>query len=122
MINPVVHWEIGGHHPVVLREFYQRAFGWRMIEAGPGHSLVPAAAEGIGGGIRQVREDHPPYVTIYVEVDDLAEKLARIAQLGGTMLVPPTEISPAMSFAMFADPEGNVVGLLHQTDAMPQTR
>jgi predicted enzyme related to lactoylglutathione lyase len=54
----------------------------------------------------------PSYVTIYIQVDDLDAKLAEIAALGGHTVVPPTQINDDMTFAMFADPSGNVVGLL----------
>jgi predicted enzyme related to lactoylglutathione lyase len=62
----------------------------------------------------QISPEMPPYVTIYVQVDDLAAKLAEITRLGGTTLVEPTEISTTASFALFTDPSGNVVGLLKQ--------
>ena len=47
----------------------------------------------------------PAYVTIYVAVEDL----------GGTSLVPPTPIPGVGSFALFQDPEGNTIGILHPT-------
>jgi hypothetical protein len=48
----------------------------------------------------------------YVEVDDGATYLSKAEGLGGTTLVPPTEIPNfGFTFAFFADPEGHVVGL-----------
>jgi predicted enzyme related to lactoylglutathione lyase len=92
-----------------------QAFGWQTTEAGPEYTLVAPVGDGLGGGIMQTRPGMPAYVTVYVQVDDLAAKLAQIEELGGKTIVPPTEISPAASFAMFSDPSGNVVGLLRQT-------
>jgi predicted enzyme related to lactoylglutathione lyase len=57
-------------------------------------------------------EGMPPYVTFYVAVDDLGATLARVGDLGGTPLVPPTPIPGIGWFAMFQDPDGNVIGLL----------
>jgi len=115
MAQPVVHWEIGTGDASAAREFYAKAFGWTMTDGGPEYTLVPAVADGLAGGIMQTRAGMPSYVTFYVQVDDLDAKLAEIAELGGHTIVPPTEINPAMSFAMFADPSGNVIGLLRAT-------
>jgi hypothetical protein len=115
MANPVVHWEIGGRDTAALREFYGKAFGWMMTDAGPDYTLVAPADGGLGGGIMRAREGVPPYVTIYVQVDDLDAALGEIGTLGGRTLVPPTTIDDDASFALFADPEGNVVGLLRAT-------
>lgn len=112
MSHPVVHWEIGGRDAGALREFYEKAFGWAMTEAGPSYTLVEPVEGGLGGGLMQAREGTPPYVTIYVRVDDLDAMLAEIGQLGGKTVVPPTAIDESSSFALFADPEGTVIGLL----------
>jgi predicted enzyme related to lactoylglutathione lyase len=51
-------------------------------------------------------------VTFYVEVEDPARYLARAEELGGTTVVPPTEVPEfGLTFAFFADPEGHLVGL-----------
>jgi uncharacterized protein len=38
--------------------------------------------------------------------------LDRIERVGGKTIVPVTEIPDMVTFAQFADPEGNVVGLV----------
>ncbi len=44
--------------------------------------------------------------------EDLSPMLARVAQAGGTVIVPKTQISPEFGyFALFFDTEGNKVGL-----------
>ena len=67
------------------------------------------------GGIMQSPEGTPPYVTIYVQVEDLDAALAQVRSLGGETVVGPTAISDSASFAMFSDREGHVVGLLSAT-------
>jgi hypothetical protein len=115
MTHPVVHWEIGGRDAGALRDFYHKAFGWSLTDAGANYTLVAPADGGFGGGIMQTPEGTPPYVTIYVQVDDLDTALGEVQRLGGTTVVPPTVIDGTASFAMFADPEGHVVGLLKAT-------
>lgn len=51
------------------------------------------------------------------KVDDLDAKLAEIDQLGGKVVVAPTAIDENMSFGLFADPQGAVVGLLRTAAA-----
>lgn len=114
MAHPVMHWEIGGKDAGALRQFYADLFDWQITGAGPEYALVAPAEGGMGGGIMQNPADVPPYVTVYVAVDDLDAALADAARLGGGTVVGPTVISDNMSFAMFRDPEGNVIGLLEQ--------
>lgn len=112
MSHPVVHWEIAGRNVGALRDFYAKAFGWDVIDAGPNYRLVQPEDGGMGGGLMATPGDIPPYVTIYIRVDDLDAALTDIGHLGGVTVVPPTAINETASFAMFRDPEGNVVGLL----------
>ena len=111
---PVVHWEIGGRDGERLQEFYSRLFGWSIDATNREYGLVAADPErgGIGGGIQTVRPEIPPYVTVYVQVDDLAKSLAEAERLGGATVHEPTPIPGVGSFALLRDPEGNMVGLL----------
>lgn len=111
MRNPIVHWEIGATDKGKMLEFYRQMFDWNIDTSNPAYAMV-AADGGIGGGMSQVRPGVPPYVTIYVSVDDLAASLAKAESLGGKTIVPPTPIPDVGAFAMFSDPEGHVVGLL----------
>lgn len=111
MTHPVVHWEIGGQDAKRLRAFYAEMFGWRIDEQDPEYGLVETG-DGVGGGIMQTPPDMPPYVTIYVQVPDLDAALRRAAELGGRPVKEPTPIENVGAFALFQDPEGNLIGLL----------
>ena len=112
MPNPVVHWEIGGRDLDAQASFYRELFGWEAEGFDTDYRLVDLG-EGIGGGLMRCRDDMPAYVTIYVAVDDLDATLAKVKDLGGTPLLPPTPIAGVGAFALFQDPEGNTIGLLH---------
>lgn len=47
----------------------------------------------------------------YVDVEDVQAALDKAAELGGKTLVGPITI-PTGTFAWFADPDGNTIGLL----------
>jgi predicted enzyme related to lactoylglutathione lyase len=113
--KPAVGWfEITGKNGPALQQFYGNLFDWAIQDSGggSGYGLVAANGKGIGGGIGSSPDNGPGQVTFYVEVDDPAEYLAKAERLGGTTVVPPTEIPQfGLTFAFFADPEGHVVGL-----------
>lgn len=112
MGNPVTHFEIVGADPLALQAFYRDAFGWEIVPAGPSYAMVhPQAAGGINGGVGAAPEGTGSRVTVYVEVDDLDATLAGIEGLGGTRVLGPVDVPNGPSIALFADPEGHVIGL-----------
>jgi predicted enzyme related to lactoylglutathione lyase len=111
--QPVVHWEIGARDGSKLHEFYRSLFDWK-IEVDPQfqYGMVETGGEGgINGGISTLPGEAQPYVTIYVQVDDLGAYLAKAEGLGGQTILGPMPIPGVGSIAMFADPEGHMVGL-----------
>jgi predicted enzyme related to lactoylglutathione lyase len=88
-------------------------FGWEMQETTiPGYHVVAANGRGIPGSIGPSRDGDAGRVTFFVEVPDVREALSDGEDLGGTIVRRPEEISPlGLTFALFADPEGHVVGL-----------
>ena len=61
------------------------------------------------GGIGQTADGNG-HVTFYVGTDDPQATLDKAEQLGGKTILPVTEL-PEVTIALFADPEGHVVGL-----------
>ena len=113
MGNPVVHFEIGGVDGARSRAFYGELFGWAVQTESHGYGVVSTGTPvGIGGGIMQTPEGVPPWVTVYVEVDDLEKSLARAEELGGRRIMGPAPIGEMGDVAMFSDPDGNPIGLL----------
>lgn len=111
MSNAVVHFEVLGNDLEKLQAFYSGLFGWRTQEIPEmGYAMVEKEGEGIGGGIGRNPEGGPGHVTFYVAVDDPQAALDRAEELGGTTVMPVTEL-PQVTIALFADPEGHVVGL-----------
>ncbi len=112
---PVVHWEINGKDAKRLHEFYANLFGWKIKADNPiNYGLVDTGVKlGANGGIGQSAPENPaPSVTFYVQVDDLQAHLDKAASLGGRTVLPVTEIPNMVTMALFADPEGNTIGLV----------
>ena len=112
---PVTWFEISTGDAKAVREFYAGLFGWKLeVLEEVNYALVDTVAEGaIGGGIGEAQG--PSQVIFYIEVDDPQAYLDRIAQAGGKTVVPVTEVPGMVTFAQFADPQGNVVGLFKST-------
>jgi predicted enzyme related to lactoylglutathione lyase len=108
---PVVHFEINGKDLKGLSKYYSELFGWAVHDAGPNYGLVhtEAGGKGIDGGISG--ESQSPGVTIYAEVDDPQKYLERAESLGGKIVMPVTEME-MVTFGLFADPEGHIVGIV----------
>lgn len=112
MGNPVVHFEINGPDGEALSSFYSGLFGWH-VQSMPemGYGVVDThAGEGINGGIGTT-DDGSTSVRFYVSADDIQGVLDRAEALGGKTVVPITEMS-MVTFALLADPEGQVVGVV----------
>jgi len=113
MASHVVHVEVVGKDGPALQRFYGDVFGWSFDTDNPtGYGMFDTPGEGIGGGIGASNDGGPGHVTFYVHAEDPAATLARVEARGGRVLMPLTEVMPGTTIALFADPEGHVVGLM----------
>ena len=113
MANPVTWFEIVGNDGNKLHSFYSDLFDWKLTKA-PGptdYFMLTEPEKGIGGGIGDAQGGQG-HVTVYVEVDDPQAYLDKAEKLGGKTVVGVTEIPNMVTFALFADPEGHVVGVV----------
>ena len=125
MGQPVVHFEIIGNEPEQLRVFYGGLFDWEFDTSGPVSDAVSEAGRygfvdryttddgtgirgGVGGGTGYARR-----ATFYVGVPDVEAALQAAERLGGTRLLGPAR-NPGNDLVIghFADPEGNVIGVV----------
>ena len=111
MSNPVVHFEIGCQNQERTADYFSQLFGWKMQAMGPATMIdTQAAGAGIQGHMTALGHEPHNYTIFYVDVDDVPAALAKAESLGGKTVVPPVTI-PNGTFAWFADPEGNTIGL-----------
>jgi len=112
MANPVVHFEVVGKDLQKLQSFYSDLFGWKTQEIpGMNYAMVEKESDGIAGGIGQSQDGGTGHVTFYVSTDDPQAVLDKAGQLGGTTIMPVTEL-PQVTIALLADPEGHVIGIV----------
>lgn len=112
MANPVVHFEVLGKDAQALQRFYGGAFGWQLEDVMEGSYFMVHPGSGIDGGVGAAPDGGAGHVMFYVEVEDPAAALAKISELGGQTVMEPSDVPGGPTIAMFADPEGHVVGLV----------
>ena len=111
MSNPVVHFEIGGRDSAKTQKFFAELFGWKIEMVGPAAMVATGSDEGIQGHITALGHEPYNFVTVYVQVDDLQAYIEKAENLGGKMIIPPTDIPGMGAFAWFSDIDGNTIGL-----------
>jgi predicted enzyme related to lactoylglutathione lyase len=111
--RPVVHWEIGAADPERLRAFYSEMFNWAIGE-GPIMSIPVGVGGPQPGPAGHIRASQQGGVTLYIQVRDLADSLARTVALGGTVVRERIQIPDGATLALITDPEGNRVVLVQQ--------
>lgn len=113
MGHAVVHFEIGGADRAALEKFYASVFGWKTQLFEPAdYTMVQKMDDGIGGGIMKT-PDGSSMVTVYVTCgDDVTGMLDKAKGLGATPIMEPTQVEGGPFIAMFADPQGHVIGLV----------
>ncbi|WAC72685.1 VOC family protein [Roseateles sp. SL47] len=111
--------------PAKAAEFYGGLFGWKLdtmpLPGGGDGEVYRVAKVGdtaVGGLMTTPKEaPMPPHWACYVTVDDVEATVARAQELGGTVLMPVTEIPTVGRMATLQDPQGAVVNVI--TYSMP---
>jgi len=113
--SPIVHFELQGPDRDGTAKFYCQIFGWHT-ESMPGEEpyvmVDTHAGRGINGGFGRTHAGQPSNVAVYAGVPDVKAALKKAESLGAKTVVPFTEIPNIVTFALFADPQGAVVGLV----------
>jgi len=114
MANPIVHAEIRSSDPDATRAFLGALFGWSFPEGAlPGYTYVDSGVpDALPAGVSPL-QGGTELVTFFVGVDDIDVAIADTKRLGGRVVQEPTRV-PGVSFALIADPAGQVLGLAQQ--------
>jgi predicted enzyme related to lactoylglutathione lyase len=98
------------------KEFYSRVFGWTYDStSNPGYTMAQVDGRPVAGMISM---DGPEWGQIpsnwmtYIQTEDVDAIAAKAAQLGGKVLVPPTDMS-AGRFCVIGDSEHAVIAVIN---------
>ena len=113
MPNPLCHFELMTGDVARCKAFYRAVFDWKYDDvAMPGYTIVHTGQDPGGGIFAKPKETPHACTNVYFTVSDIDKTLAKVAELGGKVLVPNTPIPTVGHFAMFSDPEGVVIGIM----------
>ncbi|HEY7024764.1 MAG TPA: VOC family protein [Candidatus Limnocylindrales bacterium] len=107
----IVHVEVTGKDGAKLQKFYSDVFGWSLDTNNPGGYGMERQGD-MTAGIGAASDGGPGNVTFYVHTDDPNKALEKVTANGGRVILPLTEVAPETTIALFADPEGHVVGIM----------
>lgn len=123
--NPVVHFEMPYKDAKRVSEFYSKAFGWGMNDAGKdmGGYVLAITSETdekgmnktpgtINGGFYNINDSEYKNPSVVISVENIEKSLEEIEKAGGEIISKPTEIPGVGMWAVFKDSEGNRVSVL----------
>ena len=93
-------------------EFYTKLFGWGTVPFDTGPNAPPYTMwtlNGIPFGGVMAEKGVPPNWLGYVATPDVDATAREITRLGGTLIVPPSDIPTIGRFTVFCDPQGPVL-------------
>ena len=96
------------------KRFYTDVLGWDYTGGEPeygGYLICTTHDRPAAGMGPQQDPGTPPRWTTYFASDDVDMSAATIAQAGGTVHVPPTDVGPMGRMALALDPQGNPFGI-----------
>jgi len=116
--NPIIWWEIASHDAERSAGFLKKVFGWEIKYDKENKIYDFPIPEGesrlMGGEVFTLRKAKLPFLTFYVQVDDIDEKAKLIEELGGFILEPPFEIPSGSRICLFNEPSGVTLAMLER--------
>ncbi len=96
--------------------FYGDVLGWQIaeMEGFEGYPMWQAPNQISGGGF-VARDESIQTMRSYIEVDSIDAILAKVIEAGGSVVMDKSPISETSWYAVFADTEGNHLGLYEGT-------
>jgi predicted enzyme related to lactoylglutathione lyase len=113
--------------PDAAQGFYTKLIGWGTQQwEGPQPYTMWTNNDTPLGGLMQLPEEAkqggaPPHWLAYVGSEDVAATAAKAEELGGKVLVPPTDIPNAGTFAVLQDPQGAVFAAYTPPEGTPMS-
>ena len=106
--------ELTTREPHSATAFYRRLFGWQIGESGMEGYLLARSGDDMVAGlmIPDAGQDAPPNWLIYIAVDDADAAVEKTLAAGGQVYMGPADIPGTGRFAVLADPQGAVFGVL----------
>jgi len=117
--NPIAWWEIASHDAEKTVAFLKKVFNWQMVydeTTGCFDFPIPKGQSKLsGGGVFTLRKAKLPFLTMYVQVEDIEKKAELIEQSGGHIVEPPFFISDGTRICLFNEPSGVTLAMIEKS-------
>ncbi len=108
---PIVHIEFRSSDFTRASAFYAQVLGWETQQNASATYMKLEGNDGLSTGWVRADLSQAPGPLAYLEVDDLNATLGQVEKAGGRIIVPRRPFAGGGEVALFADPDGNVLGL-----------
>ena len=112
--NSLVWNELQTHDLEGAKSFYAKVFDWTYQMDDKGYVVV-LADERVQAGMMKIQPEWgqvPPNWGVYFMVEDVDAAVAKVQELGGSVMVPPTPAGDMGKFAVAQDPLGAVFSVM----------
>jgi predicted enzyme related to lactoylglutathione lyase len=115
-INPIVYWELASNNAEKSVEFFKKAFNWdfKYDKASTIFELPKEFNQLRGSGIFTLKNAKLPFLTVYIEVDDVYTKEKEIEKLGAFIVISAHEILPNVHICLFNEPSGVTFAMIQK--------
>ena len=113
----IAHIEFKSANFARTSEFYAKLFDWQMEQNASASYMKLAGGDGPSAGWFRADLVQSPGPVAYLPVDDLEAKLTEVEEAGGRILVRTLPFAGGGEIGLFADPDGNVLGLWQRKGA-----
>jgi len=113
-VPAIVHIEFKSSDFARTSAFYAKLFDWQTESNASGSYMKADGADGPSGGWVRADLVQSPGPIAYLVVDDLSAKMDAVEKAGGRVLVRSMPFAGGGEVGLFADPDGNVLGLWHR--------
>jgi hypothetical protein len=108
--NPIVFWELASHDMEKSVQFFRDVFGWQIdFNDRLAFYIIPESTPKNGsveGGVFTLKRAKLPFLTLYIQVDDIENKVKLIEEKGGFVTEGPREIPGGSKICLFNEPSG----------------
>jgi uncharacterized protein len=113
----IAHIEFKSANFARTSEFYAKLFDWQMEQNASASYMKLASGDGPSAGWFRADLVQSPGPVAYLPVDDLEAKLTEVEAAGGRILARSLPFAGGGEIGLFADPDGNVLGLWQRKGA-----
>ena len=117
--NPVIFWELASHDMEKSADFFRKVFEWDVkFDNDLGFYHVPPfeqAKSASAGYIFTLKQAKLPFVSIYIQVEDIDAMAKKVVENGGSIVEPPNAIAPTYRICLFNEPSGVTFAMIEPT-------